>query len=82
MLISYRKDGNGDFDKNYVDARRKLDVLCGIIISGRISQENAKRLYEEIKQEYMGSSPENADLFRMIYDSRISRLCDQFCPDK
>lgn len=82
MLISYRKDGNEDFDRNYVDARRRLDVLCGIIISGRISRENAKKLYEEIKIEYIGSSPEKEDLFRMIYDSRVSRLCDQFCPDK
>jgi hypothetical protein len=81
MLISFHKDGAGDFEKDYIDARRKLDVLCGIIISGRISRGNVEKIYAEIKQGYFAADPEKEGLFRMIYDSRINRLCDQFCPE-
>ena len=80
MLISFRKNNNEDFGADYIKARRKLDVLCGIIISGRISRENAERIYGDIKAEYLDSSPGKGELFCMIYDNRIGRLCDQFCP--
>ena len=82
MLISYRKNNNEGFDETYIQARRKLDLLCGIIISGRISRDSAERIYEEIKSDYLDSSPDNAELFRMIYDNRIARLCDQFYPGR
>ena len=82
MLIPYRKNRIEDHDPEYIDARSKIDVLCSLIISGKLSRNKAVNIYEEIELEYGGHDTEKIDLFNMIYKNRIERLCDQFCGDK
>lgn len=80
MLIGYRKNGDGGYGKRYVEARRKIDILCGLIVSGRLPREEAEALYGEIENDFARSGEENLELFKMIYEKRVRRLCDQFCP--
>lgn len=81
MLIGYHKDRDGGYGKYYIEARRKIDILCGLIVSGRLPREKAEALYGEIENDFERSGEEDLELFRMIYQSRIRRLCDQFCPE-
>jgi hypothetical protein len=79
MLFGYHKQDDANFDKDYVIARRKVDLLCGMIISGRLERAKALDIYAEIEREYIATGPERPELFKMIYENRILRLCDQFC---
>jgi len=79
MLFGYNKYNDEHCDRHYIDARRKIDVLCGMIVSGRLSREDALRIYEEIEKDYIALDSQKADLFNMVYRNRVNRLCDQFC---
>jgi hypothetical protein len=79
MLFGYSKYNDEHCDRHYVDARRKIDILCGLIVSGRLSREEALRIYEDIENDFVALDPSKADLFGMIYKNRVNRLCDQFC---
>ena len=79
MLFGYNKYNDEYCDEHYIDARRKIDLLCGLIVSGRLSREEALRIYEEIENDFVALDPPKADLFGMIYKNRVCRLCDQFC---
>ena len=70
--------GNRAHSDRYLDARAKIDDLCRRIVVGDITTGQAMKSYEQIEAEYAGEEPENVDLFRMIYRSRIVRLADQF----
>ena len=80
MLISYRKSGDGDYEKPYLEAKRKIDVLCGLIVSGKMYRETAEGIYENIEREFIESNSEDSELFGLVYRNRINRLCEQFCP--
>jgi hypothetical protein len=79
MLIGYHKYNDGRYEEHYVGARRKIDVLCGLIVSGRLSRKEAVKIYREIEYEFAELDPDDAWLFSMIYENRVNRLCDQFC---
>ena len=79
MLLGYNKHKRGDHEEHYVDARRKIDVLCGLIVSGRLSRRDAVETYREIENDFANRNPAEAELFGMIYKNRVNRLCDQFC---
>ena len=79
MLIGFRKNDDRYFEGNYVNALRKINILCGLIVSGRLSRTEAVEIYGEIEREYKAGKPEKPELFKMIYENRIYRLCDQFC---
>jgi hypothetical protein len=70
--------GRRGFSDRYLGARAKIDDLCRRIVVRHISAEQAMKSYEQIEAEYADEEPENIDLFRMIYRSRIARLADQF----
>jgi len=80
MLISFSKNRNEGFDRHYIEARRKIDILCGLITSGRLPKKNADALYNEIENDFARIDKDSLELFRMIYENRVKRLCDQFCP--
>ncbi len=79
MLIEYNKYNHRDHEEHYVDARRKIDVLCGLIVSGKLSRRDAVEIYREIEIDFANLDPGEAGLFNMIYENRVKRLCDQFC---
>lgn len=79
MLIGYHKYGDGHYEEHYLAARRKIDVLCELIVSGRLSRKEAMKIYGEIEYEFAELDPGDAWLFKTIYENRVSRLCDQFC---
>ncbi len=79
MLISFYKNRSGDYDEDYSSARRKIDILCGLIVSGRLSKDTALQKYDEIERDYGNGKRGDMNLFRMIYKSRVERLCVQFC---
>ncbi len=79
MLIGYHKYNDGHYEDHYLGARKKIDVLCQLIVSGRLSREEAVKIYKEIECEFAELDPDNAQLFSMIYENRVNRLCDQFC---
>jgi hypothetical protein len=81
MLFGYRKNRNEDFRRHYIDARRKIDILCGLIVSGRLPRSEAEKVYAEIQSDFVRVDEENRELFEMIYENRVRRLCDQFCPE-
>ncbi len=78
MLIPIHKFNAKHHDRGYVEARRKIDNLCGLIISERFTRKSAAREYENIERDYAKDEPDNLDFFRMIYKNRVRRLCDQF----
>jgi hypothetical protein len=65
-------------EMEYILARLKLDLLCESIRQHRVTAIQAKDEYTGIENRYLLSNEEKADLFRMIYKSRIERLCEQF----
>ena len=70
--------GKRGFSDRYLDARARIDDLCRRIVTSGLTNEQAMKSYEQIEAEYAVEEPENVDLFRMIYRSRIVRLADQF----
>lgn len=82
MLFGYNKNRDEDYRKHYTESRRKIDVLCGLIVSGRLSREKAEEIYGEIQSDFARADQENLELFKMIYENRVRRLCDQFCPER
>ena len=82
MLISFYKNRSGEYDEEYSNVRRKIDILCGLIISGRLSRDSALQKYDEIERDYANGKQGDLNLFRMIYKSRVERLCAQFCLKK
>jgi len=80
MLIGFNKNRNEGFDRHYIEARRKIDILCGLITSGRLPKKDAEALYNEIENDFARIDKDSLELFRMIYENRVKRLCDQFCP--
>lgn len=76
MLDSiFHKDG---YDSPYIKARKEIDDLCRMITKGEITIDKANSIYDGIEAQFASRNPERADLFRMIYKSRVSRLCEQF----
>jgi hypothetical protein len=69
-------DGLGEFEYNL--ARLRIDMLCSKIEQKLISIDKARQEYFNIEQKYVTSNRDKADLFIMIYRSRIERLCGQF----
>lgn len=79
MLVGYNKYNHRDYEEHYVDARRKIDVLCGLIVAGRLSRREASEIYREIENKFATLDPGETEFFNMIYENRVNRLCDQFC---
>jgi len=71
----FHKDGH---NSEYIAARQKLDSLFRGIIAGEINSLQAIAEYNRIEEEFIGSNQQETELFRMIYSSRIQRLCRQF----
>jgi len=70
-------DNNG-YESRYLDARKKIDFLCDMIVARKISAVDAKEEYVIIELKYTHPNMEGIELFRMIYKNRVDRLCRQF----
>ncbi len=66
------------FDNHYIAARSQMDDLCERIIHRQISALDARKEYATIESEFNRMNPDMASLFKMIYGSRVERLCLQF----
>lgn len=66
------------YEKEYIEARHRIDGSCLKIAAGIVTATEARREYEGIEQEYVRNDPEKAELFTMIYANRIERLSRQF----
>jgi hypothetical protein len=66
------------YNREYIRLRWKIDRLCRSITAGQIGFADAEREYKEIETEFSQQDSQKADLFKMIYGSRIIRLCGQF----
>jgi len=75
FFSSFDREG---YDDRYLAARSRIDDLCFLIVSGRISADDARNAFGAIRADYSRPDQENIELFDMIYGSRIERLCDQF----
>jgi len=67
-----------DFGDSYLDARIRLDRLCGKIIEYRIVSNEAFEEYDSIESDFLKEDVEKTELFKMIYKHRIKRLVGQF----
>jgi hypothetical protein len=72
---SFDKTG---FESQYVDSRKRIDILCDLIVAQKISNACAMEEYRQIEEDYMHTALEGIVLFRMIYKNRVIRLCRQF----
>ena len=69
----------GDFSElEYVLVRLKIDALCELIRQQRVTATHAKEAYRKIERRFLSSNQDKVELFKMIYESRIERLCDQY----
>jgi len=68
------------YSKAYLESRRRIDDLCRSIMLGEISPKETLDRYESIETRYLKETSEKAELFRMVYRSRIERLVNQFGP--
>jgi hypothetical protein len=62
----------------YILARLRIDELCESIRRRHVTSDQARDEYRKIENRFLSSNHEKAELFRMIYKSRIERLCGQF----
>ncbi len=62
----------------YALARLRLDELCESIRLRQVTSDQAREEYVKIESRFLPSNQEKAELFKMIYKSRIERLCQQF----
>ncbi|MEE9553421.1 MAG: hypothetical protein V3W18_03915 [candidate division Zixibacteria bacterium] len=69
------KRGYTDF---YLAARSEIDNLCDLIRNGAISKVDALDSYLSIADNFLKEKPQKAELFNMVYKSRIIRLGEQF----
>ncbi len=69
---------NTDRDNIYLALRTRIDYLCQRIKCHEINSETALQEYRMIEEEYSMNYMNDIELFRMIYQSRISRLCGQY----
>jgi len=72
-IPDYRK-----YSPSYLAVRSELDQLCEGIISREITPSDARRTYSELAGAFLKEYPEKAELFKMVYLSRIERLLEQF----
>jgi hypothetical protein len=58
-----------------------IDSACAQIITGCISAGERGRIRSKIKQMVMTFIPGKDDEYKLIYDSRLKRLLEQYPPD-
>ncbi len=78
MIIVFSKYDRKGYGSEYIEARRKIDVLSGLIKSRTVSRGDALDIYRTIESDYRRFDPARGDLFAMIYKSRVVRLIEQF----
>lgn len=66
------------FESQYLESRKRIDILCDLIVAERISNVDALEKYRQIEENYMHNALEGIELFRMVYKNRVNRLCRQF----
>jgi hypothetical protein len=76
-MSSAKFDTRG-YSEAYLRAREAIDELCGEIAGGKISRDEAMQSYSLIESDYLKEDPQNAELFKMVYESRVVRLLRQF----
>lgn len=72
---SFDKTG---LESQYLDSRKRIDILCDLIVAQKISNVDALEEYRQSEGDYMRNALEGIELFKMIYKNRVIRLCRQF----
>jgi hypothetical protein len=55
-----------------------VDKVCGDIIDGRLTREEAQRLAGNVREKAQLLIPDMMDTYDLIYGSRFRRLIEQF----
>jgi hypothetical protein len=76
MFYYYFDEEN--YEPEYVAIRKQLDSICRKITGRKLTPEEAHLQYQKIENEYALLEESRVELFKMIYESRITRLCNQF----
>lgn len=71
------KDKRG-YSESYLAARLKIDDLCDLIKRSKIFEADALDSYSLIADNFLKEESQKAELFNMVYESRIKRLILQF----
>lgn len=66
------------YGPDYIAFRERIDLLCRKITGRELTPEEARLQYKKIEDEYALLEDSRVELFKMIYESRIIRLCEQF----
>ena len=74
MLISFYKNRSGEYDEEYSSARRKIDILCGLIISGRLNRDSAQKKYDEIEKDLKKIKKSDIKKIKKDIEDRIKDL--------
>ena len=65
-------------DREYRDFQRRVDRLCSMILSSECPAEEVERQRLKLRVEAFAAIPERIDLYEMVYESRFTRLWEQF----
>jgi|WetSurMetagenome_2_1015567.scaffolds.fasta_scaffold30828_2 hypothetical protein len=76
-MFYYYFDSDG-YGPDYIEFRGRIDSLCRKITGSQLTFEEAHSEYSKIEEDYALLEDSRVELFKMIYESRIIRLCDQF----
>ena len=66
------------YSESYLAARLKIDDLCDRIRKSGITEAVALDSYSHIADNFLKEESQKAELFSMVYESRIKRLIRQF----
>ena len=66
------------YSETYLAARLKIDDLCDQIKKSEIFETDALDSYSLIADNFLKEESQKAELFTMVYESRIKRLILQF----
>ena len=76
-MFYYYIDESG-YETGYIAIRKQLDLICRKLTGREMTPEEAQAQYQRLEREFALMEESRVELFKMIYKSRISRLCDQF----
>ena len=65
-------------DREYRDFQRRVDWLCSMILSSDYPEEEVERQRLHLREKAFATIPDRIDLYDMVYESRFTRLWEQF----
>ncbi len=65
-------------DREYREFQRRADRLCSMILSSDCPAEEVERQRLNLRVEAFAALQDRIDLYEMVYESRFTRLWEQF----